>query len=186
MSNEDTLRALGKLVPEGMGRDAVHVAVVPMVAGIMLMPGRHVGVAADGRLTVQEPYIGIVDPYLTNPVKADERCWLFLYPGSITSLRHEWTHPALPDESIVIVPTGMSASEKWMRAWAMEHVSENYYADGTFSEEEAYQYAINAGHTHSIGPYESARDYIDSEWWTHWEIITGASGDREAYFSCAC
>ena len=33
MSNEDTLRSIGKTPPEDAGRDAVHFAVVPVVAG---------------------------------------------------------------------------------------------------------------------------------------------------------
>lgn len=39
---------------------------------------------------------------------------------------------------------------------------------------------------HHIGPYEDARDYIDDTWWTHWETITGARGERGSYFSCSC
>ena len=69
----------------------------------------------------------------------------------------------------------------------MRHVSEDYYGDGErHSEQQAYEYAIEAGHTHRIGPYEEARNTMKDEWWTHWEIITGQKGDRDAYFSCAC
>lgn len=31
-----------------------------------------------------------------------------------------------------------------------------------------------------------AADIIDSEWWSHWESITGKKGERDAYFSCSC
>lgn len=183
--NDETLKALGKLVPDEMARDAVHVAVVPMLAAISLKPGQHVGTDGHGRISASEPHIGVVDPYLRAPLKAGDRCWLFLYPGSITSLRHEWTHPAL-GATAAPASGSKSASEQWMRKWAMEHVSEDYYGEGKKSEDDALKYAIEAGRNQHIGPYESARDYIDNEWWSHWEIITGQRGDRDAYFSCGC
>lgn len=93
--NDETLRALGKLVPEGMQRDAVHIAVVPVVADSVLKPGERVAIV-DGMATPSWDGIGVVDPFLRDFVKNGERFWLFLNPGSITSLRHEWTHPAFP------------------------------------------------------------------------------------------
>jgi hypothetical protein len=69
----------------GSKRDAVHVAIVPMVATKTLRPGE--------RLTN-----GIVDPFLTEPVEVGQRFWLCLYPNTVTSLRHVWTHPAYNDE----------------------------------------------------------------------------------------
>lgn len=65
-------------------------------------------------------------------------------------------------------------------------MGEDYYGDGERSEDAAYAAAIAAGREHHIGPYEDARDYIDNEWWAHWEIITGERGDRDSYFSCSC
>ncbi|MBA4062446.1 MAG: hypothetical protein C0501_01830 [Isosphaera sp.] len=91
---------LGSLVTDGdRRRDAVHVAVAPVTAAEALDPGQHVGFAPAGQAEVVGPAdpgrgVGVVDPFLTAPVRPGERFWLFLYPNTVTSLRHVWTHPA--------------------------------------------------------------------------------------------
>lgn len=183
----DTLK-LGNLVsPENYGkRDAVHVAVAAVEAGENLKPGNHVGLSADGKAVIKAG-IGIVDPFLKVNVKKGDKFWLYLYPGSITSLEHKWSHPAFSEKK-EFKPDNRSASEAWMREWAAEHMSYDYYGDGNLSEDASYQKAIEAGHNLSVGPYESARDYIDDVWWIHWEIITGCKRppENDRYFSCGC
>ena len=95
---------LGRRVADGeRRRDAVHVAIAPVTAAARLSPGEHVGFVADGDTervgTVREDGrpvapVGIVDPYLTEPVGPGDRFWLCLYPNSVTSLRHVWSSPA--------------------------------------------------------------------------------------------
>lgn len=91
----DTL-GLGKIITTEQHRDAIHVAVAPVIANRTLFPGQHIGFTAPGAETVDEngPNIGIVDPFIVGRVQKGERFWMYLYPGSITSLRHDWTHPA--------------------------------------------------------------------------------------------
>lgn len=181
--SEATQDLIGKLLKDTAQRDAIHIAVAPVVAARTLQPGSRVGLAEDGRAdNLSEKDIGVVDPFLTAPVKPGQRFFMFLFPNTIRSLRHEWTHPAFGPAL-----DSKSHSEKWMRAWAMKHVSEDYYGNGgSVGEDAAYEFALRAGSELNIGPYESARDHIDNEWWSHWEAITGVTGQRGEYFSCAC
>jgi hypothetical protein len=108
---------LGALPGPEDRRDAIHIAIVPVRACYRLRPGEHVGLLpadfAESHsvgLPGDLPFvgngvapIGIVDPFLLRPVERGEAFWLCLYPYSITSLRHVWTHPAfkpkLPGQS---------------------------------------------------------------------------------------
>lgn len=98
---------LSRIIPEGavQHRDAIHIAVVPVRVDKTCRPGQRVGIAeslsVSGELTVTALYeesIGVIDPFLQRPVMHGQRCWLYLDPGSINSLRHEWTHPVLDKE----------------------------------------------------------------------------------------
>jgi hypothetical protein len=89
---------LGQLIEDGdRRRDAIHIAVAPVTAAERLAPGQHVGLIREGGTELVGPCeqpIGIVDPFLAGAVEPGQRFWLFLYPGTVTSLRHIWTHPA--------------------------------------------------------------------------------------------
>jgi hypothetical protein len=88
---------LGRLIEDGdLRRDAIHIAVAPVTAANRLTPGQHVGLVEEGNLELAGPCeqnMGVVDPFLVNMVEPGQRFWLFLYPGTITGLRHVWTHP---------------------------------------------------------------------------------------------
>ena len=89
---------LGQLIESGeRRRDAIHIAVAPVTAATRLAPGQHVGLVQEGNLELVGPCdnnIGIVDPFLEEEIEPGQRFWLFLYPGTITGLRHVWGHPA--------------------------------------------------------------------------------------------
>lgn len=84
---------IGQLCGADARRDAIHFAVAPVEADADLRPGDHVGVR-DGRASRDGAAVGIVDPFLKGEIKKGQRFWLFLYPNTVTSLRHVWTHPA--------------------------------------------------------------------------------------------
>lgn len=91
-----SLPEVGKLIEGPAFRDAIHVAIAPVVAAHGVCPGDPVGLVPGSSDTVcsAEPSVGIVDPFLEEPVEAGKRFYLFLYPNTVTSLRHSWTHPA--------------------------------------------------------------------------------------------
>jgi hypothetical protein len=91
---------LGQIIPEHevAERDAVHIAVVPIVASERIGAGCPVGLSPTGEAVNYFRYptkaVGVADPYLLKDVQKGERFYLFLKPNTITALRHEWTHPA--------------------------------------------------------------------------------------------
>lgn len=118
---------LGTLPGSDVGRDAVHIAIVPLLLDSYAKPGDHVGWAdaddfSDSKKRLVSTYartkFGIVDPFLVVPDKTyglapGTRVWVCLYSSSISSLRHVWSHPAFNDEPAVVTPK--SEAEQRMR-----------------------------------------------------------------------
>ncbi len=85
---------LGSLITDGeLRRDAIHIAVAPVTAGERLLPAQPVGILDPLRAHGGPPSVGIVDPFLSVAVEPGQRFWLVLFPNTVTSLRHVWTHP---------------------------------------------------------------------------------------------
>lgn len=187
---KDAVATMGTILSDDVGgRDAVHVAVISAEAAGQLMPGQHVGRAPDStpdHLLVgyaSEP-IGIVDPFLVNAVQKGQRFWLYLYPRTITSLRHNWTHPAFADapvNTIYAPPSQKITAEQWIKNYA-ESEGLGYHelmvaADAAVSDGE--EYVLIRGH--------DAHGTISGEFWTHYELATGRKVERRPeYFSCSC
>ncbi len=80
-------------------KDAIHVAIAYVEAGEALVAGQRVGLTYAGSGIVDsrsKTPIGVVDPFIEGTVLAGDSFWLFLFPDSITGLRHEWEHPQFP------------------------------------------------------------------------------------------
>ncbi len=160
---------IGKLIKGPGARDAVHVAVYPCTAGEVLNRGESVtiiGGEAYGETTKGER-IGIVDPFLNcAQVPASARFYVFLTPGTITGLRHEWSHPAFDE---------MDRSMAWMEDFAGKH---------GFTAKEVIKAGLEREET--LNAQESFLDTPD-EYWEHLENISGQKirpGDRNNIFRC--
>lgn len=172
---------LGADGPEG--RDAIHVAIVPVTLAQILRPGDHVGlvpgsgdeVMAEGPTVTS---IGIIDPYVrAASLPVGTRTWLFLYPQTITGLRHVWTHPAFSEEASTAAPDKVLA-EKTLR----------YFADYTgWMFEEAVANLTEYAET-GYGDFGLTIGVdIEPEVWDALEAYTGRRvKHRTSYFSCAC
>jgi hypothetical protein len=185
---------LGSLITEPEGRDAIHIAVAPVVAADDLGPGEHVGIMPNGMASAAAtPAIGIVDPFLSVGPSRGERFWLCLYPNTITSLRHEWVHPAFVEQA-----SDAEASRKWLEDFASQHYShrdEWYSGTGrNYTADELVEYArdfLLCGEKHVQQGSESLRDNtIPVEFWGHFEAITGMKVPDyhrdETPFCCTC
>lgn len=95
----DALESLGKIHTRVEKRDAIHLAVDPVICAEEFAPGAHIQVR--GGYAYPAPVgkgHGIVDPFLQQNAKKGDRVWFVMYPGHVASLRHVWSHPAFPDE----------------------------------------------------------------------------------------
>lgn len=167
---------LGFFPEEGAERDAVHIAIIPAIAASRLEPGQKVAIHLRSPLRVGygDNVVGVVDPFLDRDVQQEERCWVLLTPNSITSLRHEWTHPSfVVDES---------DAERALRDFAVR-------ADLGYREllDAARDYVQHGEHICEGDRWEGFEMY--PEFWEHYQIVTGeiVPEDRRGYFfSCIC
>lgn len=184
---------IGQIITTEQNRDAIHVAIVPVKAESILYPGQRVGIK-DGRASVAATTVGIIDPFLTAPVYQDQTCWLFLYPGTITSLRHVWTHPAFESQSdFTTAKTDIAASERWLRAFcedadipSYDNIMAALQSGGRWVAGDGYSsISIEDSSIHVGG--QDAYGKIPSEFWDHVEVVLGRKvKSRPEYFSCSC
>jgi hypothetical protein len=104
---------IGKIIQGEAHRDAIHVAVAPVTAQTRILPGQLVD--KDGGMGGRA--IGIADPFLPRAIESGERFYIFLFPGSVTSLRHEWTHPDFDLAS----ERELAEAIAWIRTYAEQH-----------------------------------------------------------------
>jgi hypothetical protein len=154
---------LGQLCADDARRDAIHIAVAPVVANETLNAGDHVGLTERGFGTLSEPWVGIVDPFLAAPVERGQRFWLFLYPNTITGLRHVWSHPAFkptppPPERLVAMTPPQIVRAKHPAAVAVRQNNGMFYIrDGGETKMDGGQRLSGSFHYESQAWEDAAR-----------------------------
>jgi hypothetical protein len=191
-----TAKLIGTIPPADAGRDAIHVAVVPAVAAKILAPGEPVALTPGGMALParsEGATVGVVDPFLKTYVKEGERFWLFLPPGSITSLRHVWTHPAFTEEATDDKPAPVQTpafspkveeARKWLEEFApqVEMDYDRLIAAATDYLEHDEYVTEYGGQSWQSAFYDVAETF-----WNHYETVTGRTvKDRGHFFSCSC
>jgi hypothetical protein len=185
----DALETLGSIISENEKRDAIHLAVEPVIAAHFLQPGQDVGLRSDGSATTEDvKLLGIVDPFLKEPVAEGERFWLVVYPRQITSLRHVWAHPDFPEAPDVTLAPKYSASEQWIRDFAAR-MSLHY--DVLMEGARDWVESKKAG---GWGEYLCFGGLLEGvsvpdEFWTHYEAVSGEKVEedhRGSFFTCSC
>lgn len=168
-----------------MRRDAVHVAIAPIEAAEVLNPGQRVGIDGQKISATAEPHIGIVDPFLRHAVQPGELCWLVLFPNTITSLRHEWVHPALglqePMDDLRV------AAERVANACGKTY-------DALMDDARQFQGSLRHSHwpDHIMDNSERYKDVGEEDWltfWKHFERVTGEKPNADylwAPYTCSC
>lgn len=180
----DALETLGTIINNNAGRDAIHLAVEPVVASEKLYPGQHIGIT-DGRATTKaKKKLGIVDPFISDFVPEGEMFWLVVYPRQITSLRHVWTHPDFEENNVSEKEPEdkVTISKKWIAAFAdriRQHPDSLMAAADNWVDNQDYTYDNS----------ESYKDHWDEfpEFWNHYEIVTGRKpSEAGSFFTCSC
>ncbi len=157
---------LGKLISRSESRDAVHVAIAPVVAGERLMPGSHVGLDTDGTAVSWKKPIGVVDPFLMSAVPMGSKFWLCLYPNTVASLRHYWEHPSFQP-----VQENGNESVEYLKAICLVFEMDYF---------EVIRDPISDWRKTTDGdlPYE---------FWSHYQIVKGiVVPEDKRYVRCAC
>lgn len=183
----DALETLGMIHQREEKRDAIHLAVMPVEAGETLNPGEDIWVSEGGRAFAgsRDKCIGIVDPFLTGPVRFKERFWLVIYPRKIQSLRHVWSHPSLPDE----LPAPQSTTDSVELVAARQAVHAVAVDLGVSDE------AIMEGAKRWLedGSYMHFGEDLSYSWdmpafWDAYSRLTGAHVPQGSgsFFSCSC
>lgn len=203
MKNDNRID-IGQLVTSSQQRDAIHIAIIPIMAGEAMNPGTRVTLNKAGQAIDAgdcNAGIGVVSPFLLAPVQPGDVFWLLLNPGTIRTLRHEWSSDVFPLEPVVAIEDGymrvshreVEASATWLRKFAEDNFNEGretaeaYYNDMVSSFERAGEEAVFLQVHGSSRSRELQEDF--SELQRHLENVIGKRLPRNrdnTFFTCWC
>jgi hypothetical protein len=181
-------------------RDAIHVAIFPMICGEdFLSPGQPVrikrgtsNVALCGRYSEldgrnADSAIGIVDPFIQDAIlRKGDAFYAFLYPGTVTGMQHQWKHPYIDNP---VDTRDDSESEKWLREFADKY-NFNYtdMIDNASAPASMYRYVTARGK--DLHGAEDLDPGEEDAFWEHMTILTKREydqGTRDSLsWSCSC
>ena len=186
MSSIDLTKKIGK--DEKVAKDAIHIAILPVIVGLdYVHPGQAAKVSSFNKeadlfeLGEIGKNIGIINPFMEKGrIMEGDRVYIFLYPNTVTSLRHDWEFEGLETIRKIGQPT-LEASKLYI-----EMIAEDMDMD--YQElMDATEDSIDYGNYYSVGSNEDAR--LPDEFWAHYELITGRivpADKRYSFFSCSC
>ncbi len=182
----DALETLGTIIGDGEKRDAIHLAVLPVMAGARLYPGQEIAVV-DGIARPQPGGLGIVDPFLSGVVSPEQRFWMVLKPRLVTSLRHVWSHPSFPDEPLGSDAQEVVSAEKASALSELERIAERVNCEVERLIAGAHDYLDRGEYLCEGGRWEGV--YLPDDFWPAFETYTGRkvpNNERDSFFSCSC
>lgn len=178
-------------------RDAIHIAIAQVTAGEDLEPGDFVGFQdVEGVVYKDAQHIGIVDPFIKREtwtrtgIKKGEKFYLFLKPNTVTSLRHEWTHPLFDvGENRVI-------ANNWLK-YILDYDEFFGEQEKEYSNYDDIIEQFKAGKTPSATSgdrfcdmFRENKDGFRKKFWDNLEIATGVMATPEQraldYWVCSC
>ncbi len=132
----------------------------------------------DGHQPTSGKPIGIVDPFLTDPVLPGQCFYMFLYQNMVTSLRHEWEHP----DFTAAETSEVAQSREWIEDWAGGYgVSYQDMIDAAAAWVDSEDYFCRGGTFECEG--------VPDVFWDHYEVVVGhkvSSHKKGSFFTCSC
>lgn len=199
----DALETLGTFpIPDNSGRDAIHLAVEPVLAGEKMAAGDRIrsenGIAYRIYRYDNNEATGIVDPFVSGIIQPGEKFWLVVLPRTITSLRHVWSHPLFPEEPVSSYHADAddhyvaSPSEQWLRDYARqidEPFEDLISAAGRFVARGDYFYGTACGDPGDeyYGKFEGESTHPD--FWRHYQAFKSVDVPKDkqrSFFTCSC
>jgi hypothetical protein len=180
----DALESLGTIIGPNEKRDAIHLAVLPVIAKSKLSPGQSIKVS-NGVASPSTKGLAIVDPFLANPLKKGDRFWAVLKPRLVTSLRHVWTHPDFPNEEETR-PVEFDAQLEISRNWISDFAEQLKMSYEELMEA-AERWIFEENYTYDNS--EAYKDHFKAfpTFWMHFKVLTGRSPHSEvSFFTCSC